>query len=182
VTGRSVAGLAVGVLLVAMTTALAVTTARLLNRTGELDRARIDAAAQRVATAQAKVETVTVKLHAARDTLTRTIHTVRVETLTVAPITRADTVRALGEFKALVVQHDSLQRKCSAFEITCEEYRLSAEQRDSARQHEIAVLRDVAKHAQPGRLRRTWESVDQWVFLGGGICIGAALAGHSCLP
>jgi hypothetical protein len=181
VTATRLATIAVGGLLVALVTALALTERQLIDARRTIAETRVDSAHHESEIAKARVETVTVKLDMVRDRVIR-VPVVQVETLTVDPVTHADTARALAEFKALAVTHDSLQRSCNALVITCDEFRLAATHRDSAQSHEIAVLRDAAKAARPGRWKAAWEKVDQWVYLGGGICIGVAITGHSCLP
>lgn len=180
--GTSAARYAIGVLVLTLLAGIAFTAALDQSLKRQLAAVRVDSAHHASEIARAKVETVTVKLAAAKTALDRALPTVRVDTLMLAPVTHTDTVTAVGQLGALSQKHSELQAKCSAFEITCDEFRLAAQHRDSSQQHEIAVLRDDAKRAQPGRLRRTWESVDQWVYLAGGICIGAALSGHRCLP
>lgn len=82
--------------------------------------------------AAARVETVTVRLAAAERVVTRTINSIRIDTLMIHPQTAQDTATALVQLPALAVAHDSLQRTCSAFVVSCADYRLAAERRFAA--------------------------------------------------
>jgi hypothetical protein len=82
--------------------------------------------------AAAKVETLTVQLAAAERVVTRTLTQVRTDTLMLHPQTAQDTATALVQLPALAVAHDSLQKACSAFVMTCSEFRAAAEKRFAA--------------------------------------------------
>jgi hypothetical protein len=169
-------------LVVLMVAALAGSAWRITTLQRQLAEREVSSAHAASDSARRVVDTIEVQVVKAGQVLTRTIHDVRVDTLMLAPVTHEDTLTAVRQLGALAIKHDSLQRKCSAFEVTCDEFRLAAAHRDTAQQHEITTLRDAAQHTQPGRMRAAWERIDQWVALGGGICLGAVLSGHRCLP
>jgi hypothetical protein len=91
--------------------------------------AAVAPAKEQAAIAAAKVETVTVQLAGAERVVTRVLTQVRTDTLMLRPQSREDTATALAQLPALAAAHDSLQRSCSAFVVTCGEYRVSAENR-----------------------------------------------------
>lgn len=128
---------------------------------------------QGVLVAQAKVETVTKVLAAAEKRVTRTITSVRVDTLLLHPTTAADTATALREFPALAIAHDSLQRSCSAFVLTCDQFRAASEQRDTAQRELIAGLQTALKGARPSRIGAIWSKVKMPLAFAGGLYIGS---------
>lgn len=108
--------------------------------------AAVAPAKAQAALARAKVETVTVHLAAAERVVTTVIRAVRTDTLVLHPQSRQDTATALAQLPALAAAHDSLQRSCSAFVVSCGEYRTAAERRFAADSSVIttqgALLRD----------------------------------------
>lgn len=126
-----------------------------------------------VAIAQARVETVTVRLQAAERVVTRTLTEVRVDTLLLDPRTPAETTRAVAQLRPLAVAHDSLQRACSALVVSCGEYRAASEQRDTAQRIQIAGLQAALKRQQPSRLGAVWEKIDGPLMFGLGLLAGS---------
>lgn len=98
----------------------------------ELDVVRLAPAKVKVIEATARVETVTVQLAAAERVVTRTLTQVRTDTLMLHPQTAQDTAKALVQLPALAIAHDSLQKACGAFVMTCTEFRAAAEKRFAA--------------------------------------------------
>lgn len=103
------------------------------------------------AEAKAKVETLTVRLAGAERVVTKVIHDVRTDTLVLRPQTHEDTVRALAQLPTLAAAHDSLQRSCSTFVVTCGEYRASAENRFAADANVISTQQALLRDRPPKR-------------------------------
>lgn len=103
--------------------------------------------------ARAKVETVTVRLAARIDTVTRIINgALRTDTLVLAPQTPQDTATAVGQLPVLAAAYDTLRGSCSALAVTCGEYRATAERRFGADSTYIVSLEREVRRAQPSRL------------------------------
>lgn len=122
--------------------------------------------------AAAKVETVTVQLAAAERVVTRTINSVRIDTLLIHPTTAQDTARAVAQLPALASAHDSLQRSCSAFVVSCGEYRTAAEKRFVADSAYRAQLEAALRGAAPSRLGAIWRKVSLPLAFAGGLYLG----------
>jgi hypothetical protein len=152
---------------------VAVQTWRLESTRRALAAAQLAPQKQAVAVAQAKVETVTVHLQAAERVVTRTLAQVRVDTLMLAPTTPAETTQAVAQLRPLAIAHDSLQRACSAFVVSCGEYRAASEQRDTAQRIRIAGLEAALAHEQPSRMGKVWEKIDGPLLFGLGVAIGS---------
>lgn len=148
---------------------------RLENARRELAALQLAPQQHAVEVAAARVETVTVQLHAAERVVTQTIHAVRVDTLMLAPTTAADTAKAVGQLSTLATAHDSLQRACNALVITCDEFRAATALKDRAQSDEIAGLKAARSHEQPSRLSAVWEKVDGPVLFVAGILAGSRL-------
>lgn len=122
--------------------------------------------------AKQKVETVTVQLAAAERVVTRTLSTVRVDTLVLRPQTAQDTARAVAQLPALAIAHDSLQRSCSAFVVSCGEYRTAAENRFRADSAYRAQLEAALRGAAPSRLGAVWSRIKMPLAFAGGLYLG----------
>jgi hypothetical protein len=164
---------AIGAVVVLAIVPLGVQTWRLETTQRALVAAQMTAQKQAVAAAQAKVETVTVRLQAAERVVTRTLTQVRVDTLMVTPTTPAETTQAVAQLRPLAIAHDSLQRACSAYVVSCSEYRKASEARDTAQTVRIAGLEAALAHQQPGRIKEVWEKVDGPIMFGVGLLIGS---------
>lgn len=151
---------------------LGVTTWRLASREHELDALKLAPAKAAAAIAQAKVETVTVRLAAAESVVTREITRVRTDTLVLRPQSRQDTVIALTQLPALAAAHDSLKASCSAFVVSCTDFRTAAEQRDTARLVVIAGLEAQLRANTPGRLEAAWNKIKLPLAFGLGLYAG----------
>ena len=138
-----------------------------------LARAELAPATAAAESARVRVETVTVKLAAAQSVVTRVLTRVRVDTLLVAPRTAAETTTAVRQLGSLAIAHDSLQRACSALQVTCEEYRVAAALRDSAQARQIQGLEAAMTARQPNRLRAIWEKLDGPVLFVAGALVGS---------
>ncbi len=167
----AVAGAAIALLVVP----LGVQTWRLETARRALTAARLAPQQRAVEAAQARVETVTVKLAAAERVVTRTIQAVRIDTLMVAPETAADTARAVAQLPALAIAHDSLQRACSAFVLTCTEFRAATAAKDSATSARISGLEAALAHEQPSRIKAVWEKVDGPLLFVAGVVAGSRI-------
>lgn len=170
----------VGALLV-VATLLGVQTWRVKASRRDAAEAAVAPAKQQAKLAAAKVETVTVHLAAAERVVTRTLMQVRTDTLMLRPQTAHDTATALAEFPALAIAHDSLQRSCRAFVVSCGEYRAAAEQRFRADSGVIAVQDQLLKDRPP---RRHWTpclSVGYGGMVAGGLVrTGASVTAGLC--
>lgn len=166
-------GIAIGAAIALFFVPLAVQTWRLETTRRDLAAARLAPQQKAVVVAQARVETVTVRLQAAERVVTRTLSQVRVDTLLLDPRTPADTTRAVAQLRPLAIAHDSLQRACSAFAVSCDEYRTASEQRDTAQRIRIAGLESALAHQQRSRLGAVWEKIDGPLLFGLGAVFGS---------
>jgi hypothetical protein len=123
-------------------------------------------------TAAARVETVTVALAGAERVVTRVLTQVRTDTLMLAPQTAQDTATALVQFPALAAAHDSLQRSCSAFVVSCRDYRQAAEARFAADSVYRVGLEAALRNARPSRLGAVWNKVKLPLAFAGGLYLG----------
>jgi hypothetical protein len=130
---------------------LGVQTWRIKNAQHAAIEAAVAPAKEAAALAKAKVETVTVQLAGAERVVTREITRVRTDTLMLRPQTRQDTATALAQLPVLAAAHDSLQRSCSAFVVSCRDYRLAAETRFRADSGVIAKQDALLKDRPPKR-------------------------------
>lgn len=121
--------------------------------------------AARVEQVRTVAETIAVQMAAQGKVLTRTIESVRVDTLMLAPKTAADTATAVAQLAHLAVKHDSLQRECSEFKSTCQAYRDSTLAERRATDARIAGLIKIADEKR----RRTWTGGPDFVG-GAGYC------------
>lgn len=151
---------------------LGVQTWKLTSRDHELDALRLAPARAAAAAAQAKVETVTVRLAAAERVIVRELTRVRTDTLVLRPQTRQDTATALTQLPALAAAHDSLKASCSAFVVSCADFRTAAESRDTARLVVIAGLEAQLKAAQPSGLAVVWQKVKLPLAFAAGLYAG----------
>lgn len=119
-----------------------------------------------------KVDTVRVQLAAAERVVTRTLTKVRVDTLELSPKTAKDTARAVAQLPALAIAHDSLQRSCSAFVVSCGEYRTAAENRFRADSTYRVGLEAALRGAAPSRLGAVWNRVKLPLAFAGGLYLG----------
>lgn len=115
--------------------------------------AAVAPAKEQAAIAAAKVETVTVQLAGAERIVTRVLTQVRTDTLMLRPQSAQDTATALAQLPALAEAHASLQRSCSAFVVTCGEYRVASENRFRA-DSLVIVKQDALLHDRPPK--RYW--------------------------
>jgi hypothetical protein len=163
----------IGAVMTLFLASLAVQTWRLETTRRALAAAQLTPQKRAVAVAQAKVETVTVRLEAAERVVTRTLTQVRVDTLMLAPTTPAETTQAVAQLRPLAIAHDSLQRACSAFVVSCSEYRAASDARDTAQRIRIAGLEAALAHEQPSRLGKVWEKIDGPLLFGLGALAGS---------
>jgi hypothetical protein len=126
----------------------------------------------RTVAAAAKVETVTVRLAAAERVVVQELTRVRTDTLMLAPRTAQDTATALVQLPVLAAAHDSLQRSCSAFVVSCRDYRQAAEQRFAADSVYRAGLEAALRGAAPSRLGAVWNKVKLPLAFAGGLYLG----------
>ena len=125
--------------------------------------------------AAAKVETVTVQLQAATQRVTRTINSIRIDTLLIVPTTKAETLVVVREVPVLVATLDTLTRACRALSVSCQDYRLAAEKRFAADSAEKESLTTALHGARPSRLGAAWNAVKPFVLFGGGVYVGARI-------
>jgi hypothetical protein len=123
--------------------------------------------------AAAKVETVTVRLAGAERVVLRELTRVRTDTLMLAPKTAQDTATALVQLPVLAAAHDSLQRSCSAFVVSCRDYRHAAEQRFAADSVYRVGLEAALRGAAPSRLGAVWNKVKLPLAFGVGLYLGS---------
>lgn len=116
-------------------------------------------------------DTIAVQLAAAGHVIYRTIEKVRVDTLMLHPMTPAETVLAVGQLPALAIQHDSLQRQCSAFVSKCDEFRKATLVERGATDARIAGLERIAAQKR----RRTWVGAPDLVGGAGGCATSLGL-------
>jgi hypothetical protein len=135
----------------------------------------LELAPQKQATvvAAAKVETVTVRLAGAERVVLRELTRVRTDTLMLAPWTTQDTATALVQLPVLAAAHDSLQRSCSAFVVSCRDYRQAAEQRFAADSVYRVGLEAALRGAAPSRLGAVWNTVKLPLAFGVGLYLGS---------
>ena len=104
--------------------------------------------------AAAKVETVTVALAAERVVVTRTIHdTTTVPANVLHPVTPADTASAVAALPIVKAERDSIARSCSAYVVSCDDYRHSAENRFRADAAVISTQDALLKSRPP---KKNW--------------------------
>jgi hypothetical protein len=142
----------VGALLV-LAALLGVQTWRVKAAQHDTVEAAVAPAKEQAVIAAARVETVTVQLAGAERVVTRVLTQVRTDTLMLTPQSAQDTAVALAQLPALAEAHASLQRSCSAFVVTCGEYRVSAENRFRA-DSLVIVKQDALLHDRPPK--RYW--------------------------
>lgn len=119
-------------LLILLALLLGVQTARVHSKDAALRLADVSAQEAVAQIARARVETVTVRLAAQRDTVTRVLSKVRVDTFVVQPETAADTAHAVAQLPTAVAQLDTVTRSCRAYVVSCDEFRSAAQQRFAA--------------------------------------------------
>ena len=128
---------------------------------------------QAAVAAAAKVDTVKIQLQGATQLVTRTIKSIRTDTLVLRPTTAAETVTVVREVPVLVAQLDTLKRACSALSVSCQDYRLSAERRFAADSLEKVSLATALHGARPSRLGAAWSAVKMPLAFIGGVYVGA---------
>ena len=128
---------------------------------------------QAAVAAAAKVETVTVQLQGATQTVNRVIKSIRTDTLVIRPTTAAETVTVVREVPVLVAQLDTLKRACSALILDCQSYRLAAESRFAADSAEKESLATALHGARPSRLGAAWQAIRFPLAFIGGVYIGS---------
>ena len=133
---------------------LGVQTCRLERRDRKDSDARIAPKQARVDSAQAKVETVTVRLAEAETVVVRELGRVRIDTLILRPQTPAETVKVVDSWPLLVAAHDSLQRACTRYVESCQAYRTASEARDTAYRALVQTLRVELGKARPKWYKR----------------------------
>jgi hypothetical protein len=146
---------------------------KLTTVTRERDALRLAPQKTATITAAARVETVTVRLAGAERVVLRELTRVRTDTLMLAPRTREDTVTALVQLPVLAAAHDSLQRSCSAFVVSCGEYRVAAEQRFAADSVYRVGLEAALRGAAPSRLGAVWNRIKLPLAFAGGLYLGS---------
>ena len=156
----------------AMVVLLGVQTCRTVSLERKLTAAQLAPAKQAVAIAQARVETVTVRLAAAERIVTRVLRQVRTDTLMLRPQTAQDTAKALAELPVLAAAHDSLKASCSAFVVSCADYRTTAEARFTADSVYRVGLEAALRGAAPSRLGAVWSKTKVPIALAAGLYVG----------
>lgn len=139
-------------------------------------------AKQATVTAAARVETVTVRLAAARDTLVRVLHDTawRTTIVTAPPVTHEDTVRSIVQLPAVVAKYDTLERRCSAYVVSCDQFRAAATAQRAADSTYIGKLEADLHRQTPGGLRGAWRAIEKPALFLAGACLGARVAGGRC--
>jgi lipoprotein NlpI len=166
--GKAIAGAFIALLLL-----LGLSEWRLVSRDRTIRALELAPQKAAAAAAQAKVDTVTVRLAAAERVVTHVLTQVLTDTLVLRPLTRQDTATALAQLPTLAAAHDSLQAACSAFVVSCGEFRVAAEQRDTARLAVIAGLERQLHAAEPGRLETIYNRVKLPLAFAGGLYLGS---------
>ena len=128
---------------------------------------------QAAVAAAAKVDTVREVLQGATQLVTRTIKSIRTDTLVIRPTTAAETVTVVREVPVLVAQLDTLKRACSALSVSCQDYRLAAEKRFAADSVEKVSLTTALHGARPSRFGAAWNAVKLPLAFIGGAYIGS---------
>ena len=152
---------------------LGIQTWRLTARTRELDALRLAPARAATLTAAARVETVTVRLAAVRDTVVRVLRgAVRTDTLVLAPQTRQDTATALQQLPALAAKYDTLKASCSALVVSCDAFQVAAKAQRGADSTYIGQLETQLHRAQPSRFGAAWSKAKFPLAFAGGLWLG----------
>jgi hypothetical protein len=147
---------------------IGVQTWRLVGAERRVQALELAPAKVRTMVAAAKVETVTVRLATAERVVVRELTRVRTDTLMLAPRTAQDTATALVQLPILAAAHDSLQRSCSVFVVSCRDYRAAAEQRFAADSVYRVGLEAALRGAAPSRLGAVWNRVKLPLAFAGG--------------